>query len=70
LPQGLTSATFIQLQTLKTALLAIDVHDPQMRDMLSHWDREFAYGFVVAHDADYDSLEQVIREKEKNEWPR
>lgn len=58
------------IEALKTALLAIDVHDPQMRDMLSHWDREFAYGFVVAHDADYDSLEQVIREKEKNEWPR
>lgn len=58
------------IEALKKALLAIDVHDPQMKRMLSHWDREFSYGFVEARDADYDSLEQVIREKETRKWPR
>lgn len=45
---------------LKEALLKIDVHKPEYRDLVRHWDPEFAYGFALAKDQDYDEIEAKI----------
>lgn len=55
---------------LKQALLTIDVQKPETKAVISHWDREFAYGFVPANDSDYDQLERLIDMEKEQKWPR
>jgi phosphonate transport system substrate-binding protein len=45
---------------IRQALLKVDVHQEPYRQLVSRWDREFAYGFVEASDSDYDSILQII----------
>lgn len=46
---------------LVTALLAVDPGDPTHAEMLESWDPEFAYGFAVARDEDYDGIRSLLR---------
>ena len=45
---------------IRDALLKVDVHREPYRQLVSRWDKEFAYGFVEASDSDYDSILKII----------
>ncbi len=47
-------------RAIQTALLQIDVHQEEYRDLVRSWDPEFAFGFAPAHDRDYDDIEKKI----------
>ena len=42
------------------AMLKIDVRIPQYKALVREWDPEFAYGFAVAEDADYDAVAAIF----------
>ena len=42
------------------ALVSLEADDPLDRERMESWDPEFRYGFVVAKDADYESLRQKL----------
>lgn len=46
------------IQSVKKALLKIDIRKPEYRQLVSNWNKEFRNGFVETGDADY----RVIRE--------
>ena len=48
------------LDAVRRILLKIDVQQPQYREIVKTWDREFAYGFTEATDKDYDQLQDIV----------
>jgi len=52
---------------IQTALLKIDVHKPEYQELVKNWDPEFAYGFTVANDEDYDHVSSIIESLEENQ---
>ena len=48
------------IDAIKTALLKINVNDPNDRKKVESWDKEFAYGFVEASDSDYQHIRKLI----------
>ncbi len=46
------------------ALLALNPRDAAFAQITRDWDAEFAHGFVVARDADYDVLRAQLRQKQ------
>ncbi|MBN1154412.1 phosphate/phosphite/phosphonate ABC transporter substrate-binding protein [candidate division KSB1 bacterium] len=52
------------VEAMQNALLQIDVRDPVYKEMLMNWDPEFAYGFTVARDEDYDHITSIIESLE------
>jgi phosphonate transport system substrate-binding protein len=51
------------VDAIKTALLKINVNDINDRKKVESWDKEFAYGFVVASDSDYQHIRKLIPNK-------
>jgi phosphonate transport system substrate-binding protein len=45
---------------IRETLLKIDVSQPEFKELVKNWDREFAYGFTTADDRDYDHLRSII----------
>ncbi|MBC8175638.1 MAG: PhnD/SsuA/transferrin family substrate-binding protein [Candidatus Marinimicrobia bacterium] len=43
-----------------TALLSIDIEDPETASMLKSWDEEFSHGFKPARDSDYDIIRTIV----------
>jgi phosphonate transport system substrate-binding protein len=48
-------------RAIVTALLALEAENPAHAERLRSWDPEFAFGFTVARDADYDGLRALLR---------
>lgn len=53
------------VEEIRRALLKIDVHQEKYRQLVSYWDREFAYGFVEAADSDYDTILSLLQKRTK-----
>jgi phosphonate transport system substrate-binding protein len=53
------------INALQTALLKINVRQPENAKLVQDWDPEFAYGFTIARDADYDHLESIMKSLEE-----
>ncbi len=49
-----------------TALLNIDLKKEKYRELIKNWDKEFAYGFVVANANDYDELDKFLEKVKEN----
>jgi phosphonate transport system substrate-binding protein len=48
---------------ISTALLALHPRDPSFATVTAGWDAEFANGFTLARDADYDGLRSMLRRR-------
>jgi len=48
------------VEAITRALLAIDPAKPEFASRTARWDPEFAHGFVVARDSDYDGLRAML----------
>ena len=48
------------VSAIRETLLKIDVSQPEYKELVINWDREFAYGFTTAEDRDYDHLRSII----------
>lgn len=43
-------------------LLSLDPHKEEHRTLTKTWDEEFRYGFIPAHDSDYDPIRKILRD--------
>lgn len=48
------------VQSMQSALLAIDVRREIDRELVSQWDQEFRYGFATATEQDFDAIRGVL----------
>jgi len=48
------------VHAVKTALLRIDLNNPEHQRMLAEWNEEFKYGFVETTDADYEPIRTML----------
>ncbi len=49
------------VDTVRSVLLDIDPENPEHKEIIKHWDREFMYGFSSTQASDYDALEELIQ---------
>lgn len=49
------------VRAVSSALLKLDPRNPADRKIMAAWDREFQYGFVPAHPADYKDIFRLFR---------
>lgn len=49
---------------IQNALLQIDIRKPEYKDLVINWDPEFAFGFTMAKDEDYDHITTIIESLE------
>jgi len=47
-------------EAIQNELLKIDSRNPEYQRLVNDWDPEFAFGFAIARDADYDHVEPII----------
>ncbi|MFZ5517582.1 MAG: phosphate/phosphite/phosphonate ABC transporter substrate-binding protein [Candidatus Zhuqueibacterota bacterium] len=47
-------------QAIQSAFLKIDIRKTEYQRIVKDWDPEFAFGFAIARDADYDHIEPII----------
>ena len=50
------------VQSVKTALLEIDVKRQEYRDLVESWDSEFRYGFIEARIEDYSRVNLMLEQ--------
>ncbi len=50
---------------MKTALLKIDIRNPEDKKIVKNWDPEFFFGFTIAQDTDYDQMESILTASEE-----
>jgi phosphonate transport system substrate-binding protein len=48
------------VEAVSSALLGLDLSDPDTIELVRRWDPEFAYGFARAHPEDYDLMSTII----------
>lgn len=53
------------VESVKSALLNIDLRNPDQQKRMKEWDEEFKYGFTIASDSDYDSIRKILNRIEK-----
>ncbi|PIV21862.1 MAG: phosphonate ABC transporter substrate-binding protein [Deltaproteobacteria bacterium CG03_land_8_20_14_0_80_45_14] len=58
------------VKSVKTALLNLNLKDPNCQKKMTRWDEEFKYGFTEALDSDYDSIRKILRVVEKEHGNR
>ncbi len=51
------------VDAIKTALLNINVSNPEDRKKVESWDKEFSFGFVEATDSDYHHIRKLIQSR-------
>jgi len=49
------------IKEIKDALLKIDVNDPNYKDLVKNWDKEFSNGFVDTKPSDFDSIDRIMQ---------
>ncbi len=54
------------VKAIMNALLAIDPADPEYSALIRDWDPEFAHGFVPAHNEDYNTIRDILRQFGEN----
>lgn len=52
-------------EAIQSALLKIDIRKQEFQNIVKNWDPEFAYGFTVAQDEDYNHVESIIESLEE-----
>jgi phosphonate transport system substrate-binding protein len=50
------------IESVKSALLKLNPHNPAYQKMMTQWDEEFKYGFTEASDSDYDPVRKILQE--------
>lgn len=55
------------IKAIQTALLKINIREPEYKELVKNWDPEFAFGFTEAQDEDYHHIASIIQALE--DWP-
>ncbi|MEN8192475.1 MAG: PhnD/SsuA/transferrin family substrate-binding protein [Bacteroidota bacterium] len=54
------------VNSIKAALLKVDIQKPYYKDLVKNWDNEFANGFVATSEKDFDPLDSILQANGNN----